>query len=154
MARGSYTKPLRVSRFGYRERCMMRADRTPWRGRGIRTLTLTGLLATVAAVATLLTPLAAPAPDAPNTLTFTKDVAPIFQKSCQTCHHPGTAAPMSLLTYDEVRPWARSIRQRVASRDMPPWHLDKTVGIRHYKNDRSLSDEEIATIARWADNGA
>ena len=60
---------------------------------------------------------------------------------------------MSLVTYEEVRPWARSIRQRVANRDMPPWHLDKTVGIRHYKNDRSLSDDEIATIARWVDCG-
>ena len=56
---------------------------------------------------------------------------------------------MSLVTYEEVRPWARSIRQRVANRDMPPWHLDKTVGIRHYKNDRSLNDDEIATIVRW-----
>jgi hypothetical protein len=90
----------------------------------------------------------------PETPTFAKDVAPIFQKSCQTCHHQGTSAPMSLVTYDEVRPWARSIRQRVAARDMPPWHLDKTVGIRHYKNDRSLSDAEIATVVGWADNGA
>jgi hypothetical protein len=87
-------------------------------------------------------------------VTFSKDVAPIFQKSCQTCHHPGTSAPMSLVTYEDVRPWARSIRQRVGNRDMPPWHLDKTVGVRHYKNDRSLSDDEIATIVRWADNGA
>ena len=86
--------------------------------------------------------------------TFTKDVAPIFQKACQTCHHAGTSAPMSLVTYDEVRPWARSIKLRVASRDMPPWHLDKTVGIRHYKNDRSLRDDEIDTIVRWVDAGA
>jgi hypothetical protein len=86
--------------------------------------------------------------------TFAKDVAPIFQKSCQTCHHPGTSAPMSLVSYDEVRPWARSIRQRVSNRDMPPWHLDKTVGIRHYKNDRSLSDDEIATVVKWVDSGA
>ncbi len=89
-----------------------------------------------------------------STVTFAKDVAPIFQQKCQTCHHQGTSAPMSLVTYEEVRPWARSIRQRVASRDMPPWHLDKTVGIKHYKNDRSLSDTEIATITRWADSGA
>jgi hypothetical protein len=61
---------------------------------------------------------------------------------------------MSLVSYEEVRPWAKSIRQRVANREMPPWHLDKTVGIRHYKNDRSLSDDEIATVVRWADNGA
>jgi hypothetical protein len=86
--------------------------------------------------------------------TFTRDVAPIFQKSCQTCHHPGTSAPMSLVSYEDARPWARSIRQRVAARDMPPWHLDKTVGVRHYKNDRSLSDDEIATLVRWVDNGA
>ena len=86
--------------------------------------------------------------------TFAKDVAPIFQAKCQACHHPGTSAPMSLLTYDEVRPWARSIAQRVAARDMPPWHLDKTVGIKQYKNDRSLSDAEIATITRWVDAGA
>jgi hypothetical protein len=86
--------------------------------------------------------------------TFAHDVAPIFQKSCQTCHHAGTSAPMSLVTYEDVRPWARSIRQRVANRDMPPWHLDKTVGVRHYKNDRSLRDDEIATIVKWVDNGA
>ena len=87
-------------------------------------------------------------------ITFAKDVAPIFQAKCQSCHHAGTSAPMSLVTYEEVRPWVRSIRQRVASRDMPPWHLDKTVGIKHYKNDRSLSDVEIATVIRWADGGA
>jgi len=86
--------------------------------------------------------------------TFTKDIAPIFQKSCQSCHHTGTSTPMSLMTYSEARPWARSIKERVARRDMPPWHLDKTVGIRHYKNDRSLSDEEIATVVRWVDTGA
>jgi len=86
--------------------------------------------------------------------TFAKDVAPIFQKACQTCHHAGTSAPMSLVTFDEVRPYARSIKQRVASRDMPPWHIDKTVGIRHYKNDRSLRDDEIDTIVRWVDAGA
>jgi len=90
----------------------------------------------------------------PAAPTFAKDVAPIFQKSCQACHHDGTSAPMSLVTYEQVRPWARSIRQRVAARDMPPWHLDKTVGVRHYKNDRSLSDAEIATVVRWVDNGA
>jgi hypothetical protein len=90
----------------------------------------------------------------PSQPTFAKDVAPIFQRSCQTCHHQGTSAPMSLVTYEEVRPWAKSIRQRVANREMPPWHLDKTVGIRHYKNDRSLSDDEIATVVRWADHGA
>src|SRR5580693_3555674 len=97
-----------------------------------------------------LIPFRSPAADgvgaSQSPVTFSKDVAPIFQKSCQSCHHAGTMAPMSLMTYDEVRPWARSIRQRVASRDMPPWHLDGTVGIRSYKNDISLKDSEIATI--------
>jgi hypothetical protein len=87
-------------------------------------------------------------------VTFTKDIAPIFQRSCQSCHHAGTSAPMPLETYAEARPWAKSIKERVTRRDMPPWHLDKTVGIRHYKNDRSLSDAEIAMVARWVDSGA
>src|SRR5258708_6100677 len=87
-------------------------------------------------------------------VTFSKDIAPIFQKSCQSCHHAGTSAPMPLLTYEQVRPWARSIKQRVTLREMPPWHLDKTVGIRQYKNDISLNDAEIALIAKWVDNGA
>src|ERR1700731_4177876 len=87
-------------------------------------------------------------------VTFSKDVAPIFEKSCMSCHHQGTMTPMSLMTYAEARPWAKSIKERVVRRAMPPWHLDKTVGIREYKNARSLSDDEIATIARWVDNGA
>ena len=93
-------------------------------------------------------------PSAIKTPTFARDVAPIFQAKCQTCHHQGTSAPMSLTTFEEVRPWAKSIQQRVANRDMPPWHLDKTVGIKHYKNDRSLSDDEISTVLRWVDAGA
>ena len=87
-------------------------------------------------------------------VTFTKNVAPIFQKSCQSCHHEGTTAPMSLMTYEETRPWAKSIKERVARREMPPWHLDKTVGIRKYKNDISLGDDEIATVVKWVDSGA
>ena len=85
---------------------------------------------------------------------FSRDIAPILQRSCQSCHHSGTSAPMSLMTYEETRPWARSIKQRVLLREMPPWHLDKTVGIRKYKNDISLSDREIETIVRWVDSGA
>jgi hypothetical protein len=87
-------------------------------------------------------------------VTFTKDVAPIVQKSCQSCHRPDSIGPMSLLTYEEARPWARSIKQHVVQRDMPPWYIDKTVGISEFKNDVSLSDEEIATIAKWVDEGA
>jgi hypothetical protein len=87
-------------------------------------------------------------------VTFAKDVAPIFQEKCQECHRKGTAAPMSLVTYEETRPWAKSIRQRVITRNMPPWHLDKTVGIQEFQNDRSLSEAQIATIVRWVDSGA
>ena len=92
--------------------------------------------------------------DSTKAVTFSKDVAPIFQAKCQQCHHPGTAAPMSLTTFAEARPWAKSIGLRVASREMPPWHLDKTVGIREYKNDLSLNDQQIATIVAWVAAGA
>jgi mono/diheme cytochrome c family protein len=87
-------------------------------------------------------------------LTFTKDVAPIFQRSCQSCHRPGTAAPMSLLTYDDARPWAASIRAKVAAREMPPWHVVRNVGIAKFKDDPSLSEDEMATIVAWVDAGA
>jgi mono/diheme cytochrome c family protein len=88
------------------------------------------------------------------TPTFTRDVAPIFQKSCQSCHRPGAIAPMSLLTYQDVRPWARSIKQKVQAREMPPWHIDRHIGIQQFKDDPSLTDAEVATIARWVDAGA
>ena len=87
-------------------------------------------------------------------VTFTKDVAPIFQRSCQSCHRPGTTAPMSLLTYDDARPWAASIRAKVSAREMPPWHVVRNVGIAKFKDDPSLSDDEIATIVKWVDAGA
>ena len=87
-------------------------------------------------------------------VTFTKDVAPILQARCQTCHRPDTFAPMSLLTYEDARPWAKSIKQKVVAREMPPWYIDKNVGVRHFSNDVSLSDQEIATIAKWVDGGA
>jgi len=87
-------------------------------------------------------------------VTFTKDVAPILQARCQVCHRPDTFAPMSLLTYEEARPWAKSIKLKVVAREMPPWYIDKNVGVRHFKNDVSLSDDEIATIVKWVDGGA
>ena len=87
-------------------------------------------------------------------VTFTLDVAPILQQSCQGCHRTGQMGPMSLMTFEEVRPWARAIRSKVVERVMPPWHLDKTVGIQEFENDISLTDEEIDTIARWVDAGA
>jgi hypothetical protein len=97
---------------------------------------------------------AAPAMAAEKAPTFTKDVAPIFQEKCEACHRPDSIAPMSLVSYEEVRPWLRSIKARVAARQMPPWHLDRTVGIQKFKNDRSLTDDQLETIVRWIDTGA
>ena len=96
-------------------------------------------------------PASAQVPAAP---TFTKDVAPIFQAKCEACHRPESIGPMSLRTFQEARPWARSIRARVEARQMPPWHIDKTVGVQAFKNDRSLSDEQVATVLAWVDQGA
>src|SRR5262249_32798768 len=87
-------------------------------------------------------------------VTFSKDVAPIFQAKCQECHQPNSIAPMSLITFQEARPWARSIKERVASRQMPPWHIDRSVGVQKFKNDMSLTDEQVDTIVRWVDGGA
>jgi hypothetical protein len=86
--------------------------------------------------------------------TFTKDIAPILQRSCQSCHRPGAMAPMSLLTYEEVRPWASAIKRRTSTREMPPWFIERNVGIQKFKDDPSLSDAEVAKIAKWVDSGA
>jgi hypothetical protein len=94
------------------------------------------------------------AADLEPTPTYAKDVAPIFQERCQVCHQPDSVAPMSLLSYDETRPWARSIKREVATGQMPPWHIDKHVGITKFKNDISLSADQIDTIVRWVDGGA
>ncbi|HKP12490.1 MAG TPA: cytochrome c, partial [Blastocatellia bacterium] len=88
----------------------------------------------------------------PAPVTFTKDVAPIFFNKCAACHRPGEIAPMSLLTYKDARPWARSIKEKVVNRVMPPWHADPHVG--DFKNDRRLSDKEVATISAWVDADA
>ena len=87
-------------------------------------------------------------------VTFSKDIAPIFQAKCQACHQPDSIAPMSLVTYQQARPWARSIKDRVARRQMPPWHIDQSVGVQKFKNDMSLSDAQIDTIVKWVDAGA
>jgi hypothetical protein len=87
-------------------------------------------------------------------VTFSKDVAPILQAKCQECHQPNSIAPMSLISYEEARPWARSIKARVATRQMPPWHIDRSVGVQKFKNDMSLTDEQVDTIVRWVDGGA
>jgi|RhiMetdeSRZDD1v2_1073273.scaffolds.fasta_scaffold107445_3 hypothetical protein len=89
---------------------------------------------------------------AENPVTFTKDVLPILQQSCQSCHRPGQVGPMPLLTYEQVRPWARAIRTQIVARTMPPWHADRRYG--HFENDRSLKQTEIDTIVTWIDLGA
>jgi hypothetical protein len=86
--------------------------------------------------------------------TFTKDVAPIFQAKCEACHRPDSIAPMSLMTYQQARPWARSIKARVAEHQMPPFQIDRTVGVTKFKNDDSLSEAEFNTILKWVDAGA
>ena len=106
------------------------------------------------ATAVLFLSSAAFAAETANTITYAKDIAPVFQNKCEECHHKGTAAPFSMATYEELRPWARSIRERVITRNMPPWHIDKTVGIRHFANDRSLNDDQINMIVKWVDAGA
>jgi hypothetical protein len=113
-------------------------------------LTSIGRLALAVAVSAALPAAAAAAPANP---TFTKDVAPIFQDKCEACHRPTSIAPMSLVTYEDSRPWGRSIKARVAARNMPPWHIDRTVGIQHFQNDRSLTDDQIDTIVAWVDAG-
>ena len=85
-------------------------------------------------------------------VTFNKQVLPILEKRCQDCHRPGEAAPMSLLTYQEARPWAKAIRQAVVTKKMPPWFADPKYG--HFSNDRSLSQSEIDTLVAWVDGGA
>jgi hypothetical protein len=100
----------------------------------------------------------AQAPRLSSDVTFTRDIAPILQRSCQQCHHPDGVAPMSLVTYDDVRPYAKAIKTRTSLRwqrgAMPPWFVEKNIGIQKFKNDPSLSDEEVARIAAWVDLGA
>src|SRR5215470_659435 len=84
--------------------------------------------------------------------TFTKDVAPVLQRNCQTCHRPGQAAPFSMLTYEQVRPWAKAIKEAVIQRKMPPWFADPQFG--HFANNPSLAKAEIDTLVGWVDGGA
>ena len=112
------------------------------------------LLSVLALVIAVGYPQFAKAAAANESFTFTKDVAPIFQEKCQACHRPDSTAPMSLVTYEEARPWAKAIRERVIKREMPPWHINQTVGIQEFKNDRSLSEAQVNTIVKWVDAGA
>src|SRR5262245_50642659 len=114
------------------------------------------LISLIGLVATLM--LALPASQATGTtasvktVTFNKDVAPILFKSCAECHRPGESAPFSVLSFKDVRPWAKSIREKVVNREMPPWHADPNVG--EWANDRRLKQQEIDTITAWIDGGA
>ena len=125
----------------------MATDRVP------RPLSVLGLFGVLSAGLVMATagPLAqAPPPQAD--VTFSRDIAPILQRSCQECHHPDGVAPMSLVTYEEARPWARSMKARTALRSqrgaMSPFFVEKNIGIQKFKHDPSLGDEEITRIAR------
>jgi hypothetical protein len=109
-------------------------------------LTITGLL--------LIGIRGADARSAEEPVTYAHDIAPLLQRKCQVCHQPGSIAPMSLISYDDAKEYLDEIKQRVQAREMPPWHIDKSIGIQQFKNDRSLSDAEIAMIIKWIDDGA
>ena len=100
----------------------------------------------------LLIAFSATAATNPLPVTFTKDVAPVLEKNCQGCHRPGEAAPFSLLTYEQARPWAKAMKEAVLLKKMPPWFADPHYG--KFANDRSLSQKEIDTLVAWADAGA
>lgn len=111
-----------------------------------------------AAVIMLAVAMTAQAEDS-REITFTKDILPILQENCQVCHRPnganysGMVAPMAFMTYEEVRPWAKAIARKVVAREMPPWHA-ASIHAGQFANERTLTDEEIATISRWVDTGA
>src|SRR5215472_8418890 len=116
-----------------------------WRGIALAGL-LAGLIVTTASMrATMGAEGNAP-------VTFNKDVLPILQKHCQTCHRPGEIAPMSFMTYKDTRPWAKAMKTAVLTRQMPPWFADPNYG--HFANDKRLSESEIQTLVAWADGGA
>src|SRR5438445_13521010 len=92
------------------------------------------------------------APLPPAKTTFYKDVLPILQNNCQSCHRPGEVAPMSLLTYEDARPWAVAIKMAVLTKKMPPWYADPQYG--HFSNERKLTPQQVKTLVSWADGGA
>ena len=111
---------------------------------------LLGMLLVVTSAASM--PVGAQEDSKSPLVTFNKNVLPILQKNCQTCHRPGEIAPMSFLTYRDTRPWAKAIKTAVVNRQMPPWFADPGYG--HFANDRRLSDSDIKTLSAWADGGA
>ena len=122
-----------------------------------RALGVFSLLSAALVIMSVGTIAQAPATTAPD-VTFSKDISRILQRSCQECHHAQGVAPMALVTYEDVRPWAKSIKARTALRSqrgaMPPFFVEKNIGIQKFKHDPSLSEEEIATVAKWVDSGA
>ena len=124
-----------------------------------RTITV-GLALAIGAIAWVPAPVARAADQAAavDQVTYSRDIAPILQRSCENCHRAEGVAPMALTTYEEVRPWARAIKQRTGlgpkAGVMPPWYVEKNIGIQHFKNDPSLSEVEIVKLATWADSGA
>ena len=128
-----------------------------WNWRPAQRASFVGLAALLVVAAMPVT--VAPQTESQRPVTFNKDIAPIMQRSCQTCHRPGSIAPMSLLTNEEVRPWARAIKDKTSRPDndpdrMPPWFIEKNIGVQEFKDDISLTDDEVATIAAWSDSGA
>src|SRR5438128_12350798 len=115
-------------------------------------------LAAIAAVVAMPLGLSAQQAAAPSDVTFTKDIAPILQRSCQNCNRPDGVAPMALVNYEVVRPWARAVKQRTGvgphARVMPPWYVEKNIGIQQSEEDPSISDEEFAKITRCTDDGS
>src|ERR1700692_2579169 len=114
--------------------------------KGINRLLIVSVLCASASVAV------AQEASAPKEVTYNRDVAPILYKNCVVCHRPNDIAPMSLMTYQNARAWARQIREAVVQRKIPPWHADPKVG--EFLNDPRLSDADIATIDAWARAGA
>ena len=121
-------------------------------GLGLGLLLMAAMVAPAAGPSAVLGASQAPAGGIAPVPTFSKDVAPILYKNCVTCHRPGEAAPMSLMTYADARPWARAMNRRVTDGSMPPWHADNPTGT--FENERGLTADEKAVIARWADAGA
>src|SRR5262249_37749836 len=109
------------------------------------------LLVAMTALGTEMSSSSVPA-DQSSAVTFNKDVAPLLQKNCQSCHRPGAVAPMSFLTYESTRPWAKAIKAAVINKQMPPWFADPHYG--NFRNAPKLSDRDRSTLSAWADNGA
>ena len=125
-------------------------DRGAWLGTALLAL----LALFVGAAPAQAQDVVASASDAEAEVTYAEDVAPVLAENCVACHREGSIGPMPLTNYDEVKQWAPLIKFRVEERIMPPWHIDPTIGIQEFKNDRSLTEEEIDMIATWVDNGA